>query len=308
MAKFLCVCLSATIQRTVTFRTVSVASVNRSESYREDASGKAVNAARVLNELEPGCAAAVCPLGAENGARFLNLARRDGLPVIAVETPGATRECWTLLDRMNGTTTELVVGEASGGFDFSAAEARLVEAVSGALRGADAVLLAGSRPDCWSQGLSTCIARMAVGAQKVLLADYCGADLERTLSVCTPAVIKINEEEFRKTFCGGQYLDESCLKAAVAEKSAALRNAVVVTRGSRSTYAAVDGAFTEFGVESVSAVNTTACGDAFAAGFLYEYVQSGDFSGALAKGTWCAARNAESRRPGSVASGRPFLR
>ena len=52
MAKILCICLSSTIQRTINFNNIRLEKVNRSTSYRMDASGKALNSARVLSQLE----------------------------------------------------------------------------------------------------------------------------------------------------------------------------------------------------------------------------------------------------------------
>ena len=52
MKKILCVCLSSTLQRTISFSQLKLTKVNRSEHYRQDASGKAVNSARVLTQLE----------------------------------------------------------------------------------------------------------------------------------------------------------------------------------------------------------------------------------------------------------------
>ena len=52
MARFLAICLSSTIQRTVVFENLALENVNRSKKYRMDASGQAVNSARILNELE----------------------------------------------------------------------------------------------------------------------------------------------------------------------------------------------------------------------------------------------------------------
>ncbi|MDE6068795.1 MAG: hypothetical protein K2F89_07595, partial [Treponemataceae bacterium] len=109
--KITSVCLSPTIQRTVSFKTFILNKVNRSERYGVWASGKAVNAARVLNQLEQGCVRVVCPLGEENYRRFAEFAERDSLPLSSVMIPGNTRECWTVLDSTAHTTTELVVGE-----------------------------------------------------------------------------------------------------------------------------------------------------------------------------------------------------
>lgn len=300
MSRIVSICLSATIQRTITFRDIEMQRVNRSEKYRIDASGKAVNAARVLNQLDNGCVVTVCPLGEKNAEQFLGLAERDGLEIVGIKTPGYTRECWTLLDRMRGTTTELVVNEPVENDEYPDCEPKLLKAIDICMKDADAVLIAGSRPAVWSEGLTAYIARMAKDAGKLLLADYHGADLERTLAVCTPDIIKINDEEFRETFGLADYCPDEILTNAVAEQSRRLNNCVIVTRGTRPTIGALRGEVSIFPAETVKAVNTTACGDSFSAGFLYEYLAAGNFNEALAKGTWCAARNAELECPGAI--------
>lgn len=297
MKKILCICLSSTLQRTINFENLTLTEVNRSKSYRQDASGKAVNSARVINQLEEGCALTICPVGKNNQQLFIELAQRDNLPVETVTIPGFTRECWTLLDRRAGTTTELVVGEPviERNMEIENAEVKLLKLISDAFEKVDGVLLAGSRPGIWSNDLYAAIAGMAKDAGKIFLADYIGADMTATLKATTPDIIKINDEEFIKTF--GKTDD---LKAAITAKSAELHNIIIVTRGVDSTYAAKNGEFTECPTEKVVAVNTTACGDSFNAGFLYEYLNSGDFNAALKKGTWCAARNAELECPGAI--------
>lgn len=300
MSEFVCICLSPTIQRTVLFDYFTVNAVNRSKTYRMDASGKAVNSARVLNQLEPGCAVSVCPLGAENGAQFMNLAERDGMCIVPAEIPGRVRECWTLLDSAQGTTTELVADESSDGFDYSDAQPALLSAIEAEIEKCSAVLLAGSCPKQFPDGLPAAIAKMASDKGKLFMADYCGENLTRTLALSVPDIIKINESEFCATFGFEPFLPEETLKRAVAEKSKELHSIVVVTRGKKATLAADKGAAATFQTEHVRALNTTACGDSFSAGFLYEYVRTRSFIDALAKGTWCAARNAESAVPGSV--------
>ena len=148
MKKILCICLSSTLQRTINFENLTLTEVNRSKSYRQDASGKAVNSARVLNQLEAGCAKVICPLGEKNQQLFLDLAAGDGLEIQSVSVPGFTRECWTLLDRKANTTTELVVGEPVLERDatINSAEIRLLKYINDSFDSVDAVLLAGSRP------------------------------------------------------------------------------------------------------------------------------------------------------------------
>ncbi len=302
MKKILCICLSSTIQRTISFDSLTLTKVNRSKKYRQDASGKAVNSARVLTQLEEGCAIVVCPLGEKNLKTFTDDAARDNLNLLYTTIPGATRECWTLLDRTAGTTTELVVGEPVLESDedkkaVAAAEIKMLKVINDILPEVDAVLLAGSRPAIWSSDLYANISGMTQDAGKIFLADYIGQDLVKTLTTAVPQIIKINKEEFRATF---PELAALPLKEAIIKKSEELQNIVVVTRGTESTLAAVRSKYYECPTEKVAALNTTACGDSFNAGFLYEYVRSGDIEAALKKGTWCAARNAELEAPGAI--------
>ena len=300
--KILCICLSSTLQRTISFKELNLTQVNRSLHYRLDASGKAVNSARVLTQLENGSATVVCPLGEKNLSAFTDAAARDQLDLCYVTIPGNTRECWTLLDRTAGTTTELVVSEPVLKSDEDkkavvAAEIKMLKFINDALPQVDAVLLAGSRPKIWSHDLYATISGMARDAGKLFLADYIGEDMTKTLASAIPDIIKINEEEFRATF---PELNNQSLKEAVTEKSRELNNIIVITRGTESTYSAAQGHFHECPAEKVAALNTTACGDSFNAGFIYEYVRTGDLSAALQKGTWCAARNAEHEAPGTL--------
>ena len=300
--KILCICLSSTLQRTISFKELNLTQVNRSLHYRLDASGKAVNSARVLTQLENGSATVVCPLGEKNLSAFTDAAARDQLDLCYVTIPGNTRECWTLLDRTAGTTTELVVSEPVLESDedkkaVAAAEIKMLKFINDALPQVDAVLLAGSRPKIWSHDLYATISGMARDAGKLFLADYIGEDMTKTLASAIPDIIKINEEEFRATF---PELNNQSLKEAVTEKSRELNNIIVITRGTESTYSAAQGHFHECPAEKVAALNTTACGDSFNAGFIYEYVRTGDLSAALQKGTWCAARNAEHEAPGTL--------
>ena len=390
----LTVCLSSTLQKTVTFNKVSLTHVNRSTSYRLDASGKAVNTARVLDMLEPGVSLSLCPLGKENADLFLKLAEQDKLAVKTVMVPGFTRECLTLLDSSNHETTEIVVGEPALDFDREKAEQEFMEILQKALsegtdpqveqegtgpygkkgtdlydtdpqskqegtdpygkegtdpygkkgtkqKGTDpqlkqegtdpqskqegtdpqlkqegtdpqddkavqAVVLAGSRPAMWSEDFQARISKVVVDAGVILLADFCGKDLLRALELCTPQIIKINEEELCSTFGYEFPLPEDKLRLLISEKSKELKNVIVITRGTEETYAARNGVFYSHPVEKVVPVNTTACGDTFNAGFIYEYLKTLDETGkadvqsALSKGTWCAARNAESEVPGTI--------
>lgn len=305
MSRILAVSLSSTLQKTILFPGLSLDRVNRAKGYRMDASGKAVNAARVLNQLERGCVSSVVPLGTENSALFLELAEKDGLEVSWVPVPGRTRYCYTCVDPNEGSTTELVVDEpvdpssvASEG--FAAAADAILEKISEALTRADALLFAGSRPKAWPEDMSARICSLVKDAGKVVMADFHGKDLSLALESRVPDIIKINEDEFCATFGFRSGLEPEKLGALIAQKSRELDNALVVTRGSLDTYAGFRGTPFVSPVRKVKALNATGCGDSFSAGFLYAWLPGNDMAAALEKGAWCATRNALNLRPGSI--------
>ncbi|WP_407425322.1 1-phosphofructokinase family hexose kinase [Treponema sp.] len=300
--KILCVCLSPTIQRTITFDSFNTGKVNRSQIWREDASGKALNAARVLNQLEPGSSVALCPVGNANAEHFMILASNDtNLYVTPIYIEGNTRECWTILDKTGKTTTEVISDELQNPLHIAGAEAelKLLEFVRKDMMVCDALLFAGSRPSNWSANICGRICDVAKKAGKTILADFRGEDLLTTLKVCTPDIIKLNETEFCQTFIG-KSLSEDELVSEISKKSAELKNIIVVTRGTKDTLSADNGKAYRTPIENITAINTTGCGDTFDAGFLNNYLNNKDMESALKAGTHCAALNAQTIVPGSI--------
>lgn len=303
--------LSPTLQKTILFDSLKIGGVNRSAGYRVDASGKAVNAARVLAQLGGVAVANVCPLGAENASFFLELASSDGLEVDFVEVPGRVRYCYTLVAGGASHATELVVSEPSASADYAAVAESLLARVAEKLDEADALVLAGSRPSFWPEDLYARICALAKESGRVLIADFHGKDLELALSRAVPDIVKINEEEFSGTFGYAFPLSERELAGHLAEKSAFFRNTIVVTRGEKDVFAASQGKAFRRPVMPVRVLNAIGCGDAFTAGFIHSWLMDdpsleanrddeGMVARALERGIECASRNALSLRPGSI--------
>lgn len=286
--------MSATYQRTVVFEKLALEKINRAHHYGLYASGKAVNSARVLVQLEKGSAVTVCPLGKQNSAEFIELAERDGLDLWYVDSPGKIRECWTLLDSTAGTTTELIAGEPVPEGDFAACEIKFLKLITEKLEECDAMLLAGSRQGKWSPDIYAVLCGIALDKGKIVLADFIGDELKAALKSAVPSIVKINGDEFEATF------GLPANRQNICAKSLEYNNIFIITRGIDSTLAARRGDFFECPTLKVKAVNTIACGDSFNAGFLHEYLNTGDIQKALEKGTWCAAQNALSEVPGSI--------
>jgi len=304
MKKIVAVCLSPTLQETITFDRFDKDRVNRSTGYRLDASGKAVNAARVLNQLEMGSVTVVVPLGTENSQLFFDLAAQDSLRVVSVPVPGRIRYCYTLLESGKGSgsksVTELVVSEEATPADYASIADTLCSLISEELSGADALLLAGSCPPFWPDNLLSRICGIAHQNSCPVMVDFQGKDLEVAILESCPEIIKINEEEFTATFSLPYPLSEEELERELALRSMTLNNIIIVTRGMKDTFGASSGVLSRESVEAVSALNTIGCGDAFSAGFLMSWLNEQNIQNALAKGKWCATRNTFSLRPGSI--------
>lgn len=297
--KILCLCLNPAIQRTVVFDDFQLCDVNRAKRFREDASGKAVNSCRVLNQIQNGISSVICPLGKENSERFINLSKNSDLNIIPFLIPGEVRECWTLLDSKNKTTTELIVNsEYKKGLKNT--EEEFLAFFEKNLPTFDAVLFSGSKSSFWADSLILKIGKIIKNLQKIFLADFWGPSLIQVLENSTPEIIKINESEFSGTFSQKKLLSQEELKSSVIEKSLQYKNIFIVTRGKESTFAAANGKFTECPSQKIEAVNTTACGDSFNSGFLYEFLNSQDIEKSLQKGTKCASLNAKSLSPGNI--------
>src|SRR6185436_7595676 len=104
----LCLGTTPTVQRTMSFARLTVDDVNRAKSVRQFASGKSVNAARVLKALGEPCVATGL-LGGDSGKFMREDLDRVGIAHDFVDTsPTATRLCLTLLDESNHTATELI--------------------------------------------------------------------------------------------------------------------------------------------------------------------------------------------------------
>ncbi|HBG35533.1 MAG TPA: hypothetical protein DDW88_00505 [Treponema sp.] len=300
MSEIIAVGLSPTLQKTIVFNELRIDSVNRSQGYRIDASGKSVNASRVLHQLEKNVVKNICPLGEDNASFFLELAAREELAVEAVYTAGRVRSCYTLVEPEFGRATELVVGEPSAAVDYARVSETLLEKIIVSLDTAKALLIAGSKPFFWPENLYADICKKATSMNVVTMVDFHGADLLKTLAVCTPDIIKINEQEFCETFSISFPLEEKGLIEQMIQQSKKIKSLFVITRGSKDTFASLDGAFYRSPVKRIKALNAIGCGDSFNAGFLYEYLFSRSIEAALEKGNWCALQNASSLRPGSI--------
>ena len=325
MKKILTLCLSAGIQKTIEFSNIQLDKVNRSQNYRFDIAGKAVNSSRVFAQLAEKIEnlskdkikeniTLICPLGEKNIDFWRDLSQIENFNQKNVLIPGFTRECCTLIESETGRVTELVVEEpkiqdanksqkTKEILDLLKAE--LSENHKNSFEKPVALLVAGSVPSYWDSNIMTEIAKIAKNQNVLLMADFKGKTLRSLIPEYCPEIIKINEEEFLETFYPEKMGQDSSiydtiLPELISQKSDELQNIIIVTRGEKDTILGFQGKILVEKTEKVSIKNTIGCGDAFNAGFLYEYTLSGNLEKALKMGTYAASRNAENLAPGCI--------
>ena len=296
---FLAVCLNHVIQKTIAFERLAKGEVNRSSEHRVDASGKGVNVARVLAQTgrRP---IHLTQAGGPARDWFLALCAADGLELRWVESGSEIRFCYTVIDRADGSATELVeearpVGPGTG--------ERLLAEFDRALPDCRAVIISGTRAPGFDDALLPEMARRARAAGKLLVLDIKGRDLAACLRH-RPDVVKPNLSELLATWPAAPGLSEDALRdhvASVAAEVHARHGALLVaTRGARPTWYWDGSALRELPSLPCKALNPTGSGDSFTAGLAAVLAEGGAIGDAVAEGARLGALNAGRLKPGSI--------
>jgi fructose-1-phosphate kinase PfkB-like protein len=299
---FLTLCLNPTLQKTYVFSLLKNGEINRTSQCFLDISGKGINVTRVLHTLGE-CAIHLTHLGGTFAPFFKKRAIQEGLKLETVRTGVDIRFCTTLVETGNHGVTEIV----ENGFPVEpSTEKRLRRKFSLLIRRCRAVIISGSKAPGYSDGLFPDLVRMSRQAGLFVIADYRGPDLIASLDR-KPHVIKPNFTEFVETFFPGYDPAHRApdLQPQVEQKLIELYRkhdiASILTDGVRTiTY--TDGpVLKRVEPEPLEPVNTTGCGDAFAAGFASRFLKTTIFSEAIRFADECARKNARHVRPGFLA-------
>ncbi len=303
--RFLVVCLNPVIQKTLVFAKVVKGEVNRCSDYRVDASGKGINVARVLGQLGRD-AVHLSQLGGPMRGWFLDLCAADALEPAWVESGSDIRLCVTMIDRADGSATELV--EEARPVAKGTAELVLAE-YDRLLPTASTVMLSGTKAAGFPETTMPELAKRAAAAGKRLVLDLKGRDLLACLPF-GPIIAKPNLEELIAT-----YAPEHAAELGLPEAEGAMRDLVamigreyrekhgcwlVVTRGSRPTLFWDGQALRECPVRSVEALNPIGSGDSFNAGLASALDDGATIAEAVDEGTRLGALNAQRLKPGSI--------
>jgi len=311
---FLTVCLNPTLQKTLRFPSIYPGTVNRTGVHRLDASGKGINVTRVLTQLGKK-AVHLTQLGGELRSLFLSLCEKDGLPVEWAESESQIRFCYTILTGSDGaainTGAENKVTELVEESEPVAAgtEQRLLEKFDSLLnsRNFTCLIVSGTKAAGFSDNVIPSMVRTAKEKGVKIILDIKGNDLTESLQY-SPDIIKPNLFEFAGTFMpelikDNNYETETAMaqiKSTTLELCKKYGCRIILTNGSGKIIAADGENFFELKINSVRAVNTTGCGDAFTAGLASAIEDGAGFREAIDEGCRCGALNAALFKPGVI--------
>jgi 1-phosphofructokinase family hexose kinase len=277
------------MQRTLYFGHLELGSVNRAQGVRITASGKVVNAARVITSLKGQCLLATF-LGGDPGRFIARELDAGGIPheVVWVEDDTPTRTCATLLSD-DGSVTELVEDAPPVSEKDVAA---LEEIVTRHLEEAGALCLIGSFPPGVPDDFYGRLTAAAHSADVPVLVDAQGAPMRAALSE-RPFLVKPNLEEAVATLhLPTSSNGKSDTRAAVSALTDAGARWALVSEGASGSLLG-DSSDNLWRVEppQVEVVNPIGSGDSMAAGLLLALRRGASVPDAAVYGTACAAAN-----------------
>jgi len=282
----LCIGATPAAQRVMVFEGLAIDEVNRAAKTIDGIAGKAINVAKALQLLgeKP---LAVGFSGGERGREIQGQLNKRGIQSEFVEVAPNTRQCITVIDRRQGTQTELV--EESQPIPPEKYD-ELLSTVRRHIKGCKAVVMSGTlTPGAPASFYRDCI-DLGNSAGLLIVLDAKGEALERAVEG-GPGVVKPNRSELAATTSEDMSTDAACFKAMkqLHERGA---KRVIVTAGKEPALV-FDGknAWRIIG-PSVEALNPIGSGDSFTAALTWRLLKGDGLAEACRWATAAGAANA----------------
>ena len=291
------------MQKTIILKSLHENEVNRSNEYYFDASGKGINVSRVLTQLGEDVLY-LTQTGGLNRNLFLDKAKSDGIKVSTVDSRSEIRFCYTLINKENNTTTEIVEEAEMVG---TVTENRIIKAFRKIISRTDIVIISGTKAAGFSDRLYPSIVKKSKDEGRKVILDIKGTDLLDCLEY-KPDVIKPNLSEFASTFLDDTTFKESndnekkidAVKQMMLDINNKFRTTVILTRGKFGTLYTDKNEIFELMPDAIMPVNTIGSGDSFTAGFASIWSENQSIENCIKKAHECARLNALNIRPGSI--------
>ncbi len=261
--------LTITLNPTVDFCTTSPAIVAgpklRCTEPQIDPGGGGINVARAV-KLLGGQATALVAIGGATGAHLLQLLALEGVPTVAFQGPGETRQSMSVIDQTNGDQFRFVMpGPIWEEQDVPRALASVDQAT-----GEDTlVVLSGSQPPGVAKDFPSILASHVKGREARLIVDTSGPALFHLTEEPREAlhVLRMDGPEGEELAGRDLPTREDTADFAMALVEAGVANIIIVARGADgSVLASKDGKWHSVGAP-VEVVSTVGAGDSFVGAF-----------------------------------------
>lgn len=281
----LCLGTTPVYQRSMTFAKLTLDGVNRAKQVSDYASGKSINAARVIHAMGRDVIATGF-VGGSRGRMLCGDLDSAGIRHDFVMVSAETRQCITTIDTAAGTATELV--EESLPVD-EAAWKSLDQRMRHLLPQAEIWIFSGTLPPGAPQDFYARWLPLAgrIGALAVL--DARGEPLR--LAMKHPkAVFKLNRDEFTETLNADLSRDDRLIEAV--RQQAPPAGKLIVTLGAAGAIGSDGQSCWRVKSPKVKAISAVGSGDAFAAGLAMALGEGKSVDDALRLAAACGAANA----------------
>jgi tagatose 6-phosphate kinase len=287
--------LSPAWQQILVFDALRRGEVNRAAEVHWCGSGKVLNVGLALARLGVPHKVATVLGGSARDEIARDLAAQ-GVRLSVVEVARPTRVCTTIIDRRDGSITELVENASPiSEIELAAFE----ELVMHRLRDGQFLAFSGTLPAGTDPHVCHRLTQVCEG-QAVL--DIKGEPLMYALEA-RPVLVKPNREELASTL-NKDVESGAGLVASMREINALGARWCLVTDGPRPAWLTSRDRAYRFSPSHVKPVNTIGCGDALTAAAAAVLAEGGDIIDAVRRGMAVAAANAETLLPCRIEPGR----
>lgn len=256
------VTFNPSLDRTMSFATLTRGEVQRADETLEDPGGKGVNVTRFIT-ARGGDSVAVLPAGGPMGHALTSALDEAHIPYRAVPIAGRTRANVAVVEP-DGTTTKL--NEAGPVLSEPEVDA-LVAAVAELATDGGWVAVAGSLPTGQSTDVVARVAEVARRAGAKFALDISGAALADGLAA-KPDLIKPNEEELGEILGRELVTREDVLRGCQEARELGAGTVICSLGGDGAVLVDDEGAWSVKG-QKVPVLSTVGAGDSLMAGFLH---------------------------------------
>ncbi|MDJ0638280.1 MAG: 1-phosphofructokinase family hexose kinase [Paracoccaceae bacterium] len=283
----LTITLNPTVDYCTTSKGITPGVKLRCTEPQVDPGGGGINVARAIRLLG-GQATALVAIGSGTGANLLQLLALEGVPTVAFQGPGETRQSMSVIDQTTGEQFRFVMpGPAWQDHDVP----RALASVDQATTDDTLVVLSGSQPPGVAKDFPSILAEHIAGRGSRLIVDTSGPALHHLVETPQEALFVLRMDGEEGEDLAGRALptreDTAAFARELIDKSVA--RIVIIARGADgSVMATKDGAWHAV-TPRLPVVSTVGAGDSFVGAFTLALAREDEPENCLKLGTAAAS-------------------